>query len=730
MFMYLLSMTQKNLFKDFSASIVVFLVALPLCLGIALASGAPLISGIISGICGAIIVGTISQSQTSVSGPAAGLSAVVLSAITELGAFDVFLVSLVIAGVLQVLLGVFKLGFLADYFPSNVINGLLSAIGTILILKQLPHAVGYDVDSEGSFTFLQADGGNTFSTLINLFYRFENGTLIISIISLLILLIWDKTILKKLPVPAQLVVVVIAVLINEFFKSTLPQIVVGAEHLVSIPVFANWSDIKVSLVSPDFSRLFDPAVISIGFTLAIVATLETLLNLEAVDKLDPHKRHSPPNRELIGQGFGNIFSGLFGGIPVTSVIVRSSVNLNAGSTSKNSAIFHGILLLLSVVFFAKYLNLIPLCALAAILIITGFKLANIKLCKQIYKKGLSQFFPFVATLLGVVFTDILTGILLGLSVSTFFILRDNFFNPFDYRKEKYHKDETILIKLAPQVTFLHKARIIEMLSSIPGSSSVTIDASDCSFIDNDVIEIIKDFRDVRAPENNIQLNIIGFKEQYELSDDIKFVPTLNKDLQQSFTPNEVLNYLIDGNKRFVEDKTLNRKHLHHLVSSSQGQHPIATILSCIDSRAPAEIIFDVGLGDVFNIRIAGNIVDEEIIASIEFTCAVAGSKLLVVMGHTDCGAVKGACKGGEPIGLMKHLFDKVQKAIDLIQKSAPKLSDTNHSQFITEVAKANVRVSIEDIRNKSEIIRSMEAAGKIKLVPAMYDVATGVVEFI
>ena len=719
-------MQNKTILKDLTASIVVFLVALPLCLGIALASGAPLLSGIISGIAGALVVGTLSGSHTSVSGPAAGLSAVVLASIAKLGSFEVFLASVVIAGVIQLILGFFKLGFFANYFPSNVINGLLSAIGIILVLKQLPHAIGYDKDHEGDFSFKQADGENTFSALLEIFSKFEPGAVIISIISLLILIFWDKTFLKKLSIPAPLIVVLLSIAINEFFKSAMPSIAVTVEHLVNIPAI---SSISQALTMPDFSSFLNPLVYNVGLTIAIVATLETLLNLEAVDKIDPHKRHSPPNRELIAQGFGNIVSGLAGGIPVTSVIVRSSVNINAGGETKLSAIFHGVFLVLSLAVLSSFLNLIPLCSLAAILIVTGFKLANFKLLKSLYLKGKAQLIPYLVTVIGVVFTDILTGIILGLAVSIFFILRENFFNPFKYINEKFHKDEMIRIRLAPQVTFLHKATITETLANLPDGSSVTIDASNCEYIDNDVAELIADFKDVRAKEKNINLNIIGFKDQYILKDDIKFVPIINKEVQQSLSPDEILNLLLEGNKRFVEDRTLNRKHLHHLVSAEQGQHPMATILSCIDSRAPAEILFDVGLGDIFNIRIAGNIVDEEIIASLEFTCEVAGSKLILVMGHTDCGAIKGAC-GGSSIGFMHYLFSKLNPAVESVYKSLPQLKEENPKEFYNEVARTNVRMSLNKIREKSDIIRELENSGKIKLVPALYHVGSGVVKLV
>jgi len=499
--------------NDLPSSIVVFLVALPLCLGVALASGAPLLSGVIAGIIGGIVVGSLSQSHTSVSGPAAGLAAVVLSAVTKLGSFDIFLMAVVIAGVIQLLAGIAKGGIIANYIPGNVIKGLLSAIGIILILKQIPHAVGFDKDNEGDFSFFQMDGENTFSELLNIVDYFSWGAVIISILSIATMLNWDKTPLKKIKFfPASLFVVILGVGLNYIFKIYFPSLLISEEHLVKIPKFEGISSV---ITLPNFNSIGNHNVWIVAITIAIVASIETLLNLEAVENIDPHKRQASPNRELVAQGIGNICSGLVGGIPITSVIVRSSVNINSGAESKLSTIFHGIFLLISVLLLGPILNLIPLAALASILILTGYKLAKVSLFKQMYKNGLNQFIPFVVTVLAIVFTDLLIGVIIGLATSVFYILKSNFKNSHYFSSETDQQGEKITIRLSEEVSFLNKANIKATLWKLPKKSKVVIDASNSTFIDFDVLEIIHDFVKVHAPENKIEATLLGFKQIYK-----------------------------------------------------------------------------------------------------------------------------------------------------------------------------------------------------------------------
>lgn len=716
----------SKLKSDLPASIVVFLVALPLCLGVALASGAPMLSGLIAGIIGGTVVGILSQSHTSVSGPAAGLASVVLTSITQLQAFDVFLMSVVLAGVFQIIGGIAKGGFIANYIPSNVINGLLAAIGIILILKQIPHAVGFDSDIEGDFTFFQKDGENTFSELLSVFTFFNGGAVIISALSLLVLIFWDKTPFHKFKFfPASLFVVILGVVLNILFGTYFPSLKLEPTHLVNIPSIESADAL---FTWPAFGSIGNYEVWVIAFTIAIIASLETLLNLEAVENIDPLKRVASPNRELLAQGVGNVVSGLLGGIPITSVIVRSSVNINAGAASKNSAILHGIFLLISVLLIGPVLNLIPLASLAAILLVTGYKLAKVSLFTSMYKKGLNQFVPFIATILAIVFTDLLIGILIGLAVSLFFLLKSNYKNPFTMDKEVLHTDETLRIELPNQSSFLNKASIKETLWSVPPDSKVIIDATYSDFIDNDVLELINDFKSVVAPSKNIKLNLLGLKDKYNLDDHIQFLNILDKETQQNLDPNAVLQILKAGNERFVKGKWT-EKYLKHQVKaySSAGQNPFAVILSCIDSRTTTEHIFDLGLGDIFSVRIAGNVLNQDILGSMEFAIHEIGTKLIVVLGHTQCGAITGACNHFE-LDNFTGLIQKIKPAIDN-EKATTVNRNGSNKQFVHNVTNLHIQLTIKRIREESRIISELEKAGKIKLVGGLYELETGQVKF-
>ncbi|WP_217605338.1 SulP family inorganic anion transporter [Chitinophaga sp. GbtcB8] len=506
----------SNVKSDLSSGLVVFLIAVPLCLGIALASGAPLFSGLISGIIGGLIVGSLSGSQLSVSGPAAGLTAVVLTAITKLGAFDVFLLSVFIGGALQLGLGLIKAGTVANYFPSNVIKGMLTAIGLIIILKQIPHAFGYDKDSEGDFTFIQVDGDNSFTALLSGINHIHLGATLITIVSILIILYWSK-IPKLNVIPSALVAVITGVLLNMLFLSTGSSLALTPSHLVNLPVADSFQQFVGQFTLPNFGAIANKEVWIVGITIAIVASVETLLNVEATDKLDPLKRHTNPNRELRAQGIGNMVSGLIGGLPITSVIVRSSANINAGARTRMSAITHGLLLLTCAALIPMVLNKIPLATLAAVLLVTGYKLCKISIFKEMFSKGKYQWVPFVVTLVAIVFTDLLIGIALGMAVSVIAILRGNMKSPYYFRKEQYHTGDTIRLELAQEVSFLNKASILLTLDHLPENSSVVIDASNTVYIDHDVLETIREFRDVKAVQKNISVVLTGFKEVYNIS---------------------------------------------------------------------------------------------------------------------------------------------------------------------------------------------------------------------
>jgi len=509
-----MGVTQKkgmfsNLKHDVPASVVVFLVAVPLCLGIALASGAPLFSGVIAGIIGGIVVGAMSGSQLGVSGPAAGLAVIVLSAIAELGSFEVFLLAVVISGVFQLILGYAKAGIIGYYFPSSVIKGMLSGIGIIIILKQIPHGLGYDKDYEGSFAFAQPDGHNTLSELYYMFEAITPGAALITALSMVVLIIWEQPFMKRIKVfnilQGPLVVVASGILLNLIFKN-IPSLSLQADQLVAIPVPESFEGFFAQFTRPDFSQIFNPSLWMIGATIAIVASLETLLCLEATDKLDPQKRVTPTNRELKAQGIGNIISGLIGGLPITQVIVRSSTNIQSGGKTKMSAILHGVIMLLCALAIPKVLNLIPLASLAAILFVVGFKLAKPVVFKQMYKLGIEHFAPFMVTILGIVFTDLLIGIVLGLVVAVMYILYNNFKKPFLFESDKHLKDGVLRIELAEDVTFINKASILNTLSQVPNDSKIIIDASKSINICQDVIEIIQEFK-TSAEYRNIDVEI-------------------------------------------------------------------------------------------------------------------------------------------------------------------------------------------------------------------------------
>ncbi|MEJ7645794.1 MAG: SulP family inorganic anion transporter [Chryseolinea sp.] len=488
----------KNLGHDLPASIVVFLVALPLCLGVALASGAPLFSGIIAGVVGGIAVGLLSGSALSVSGPAAGLTTIVLASIARMGSFEAFLVTVFLAGCIQVILGFLQAGSIGNYFPSSVIKGMLAAIGIILILKQIPHAVGFDRDFIGDESFFQKDGENTFTELVQAFSFFHPGALLICSISLFILILWDKPFMKKLKftsiLPAPLFVVGTGLLLNMAFQAANSSLEIKQEHLVSLPVSADIASFVGQFTLPDFSAITTVECWTVAFTIAIIASLESLLSIDAVDKLDPYKRTSPLNLELKAQGFANMISGLIGGLPVTAVIVRSTANVTAGAKTKASSIFHGILLLVTVFLIPGILNKIPLACLAAILLSVGYKLASPALIKGMYKKGMNQFLPFAITILAILLTDLLIGITIGILIGLFFVLKTNFQRSII----SVNSDGNYLIRLTKDVTFLNKALLRHTLREIPGGSRVIIDGTRPTFIDQDIIETITDFKEAAS----------------------------------------------------------------------------------------------------------------------------------------------------------------------------------------------------------------------------------------
>jgi SulP family sulfate permease len=618
----------SNLRYDLPASIIVFFVALPLCLGIALASGAPLFSGIIAGIIGGTVVGIFSGSRFGVSGPAAGLATIVLSYLITLGSWENFLVATVLAGIIQVIMGFMRLGTIAYYFPSSVINGMLVGIGIIIIIKQIPHALGYDatVDSD----FIESLSITNLLDLQKATSHLTPAAIIISVISMTLLITWENYLAKKHKIfkmlQGPLVVVVFGIIASNFLE-------LHDHQIVQLPIANDFNSFFSQFTFPNFDQLKNHEVYGMAFVIALVASIETLLSVEAMDKLDPHKHVTPTNRELKAQGLGNIISGLIGGLPITQVIVRSSANLSFGAKTKMSTIIHGILLLVAVITIPQILNMIPLASLACILLFLGYKLAKPKVFKDAYDSGLQNFTPFIATIVGMVAFDLLKGVGIGIAVALI----------------------------------------------------------------------------------------------YRIKKTDKAVKTLTKETRDSISPQEAIALLKEGNERFVNNLKANRNLLKQVNETSDSQHPFAIVLSCIDSRTSAELIFDQGLGDIFSCRIAGNVLNDDILGSMEFACKIAGARLIMVLGHSGCGAIKGACDDIE-VGHLGDLLKKIKPAIKN-ERSVKEHRHANNNEFVEKVAELNVKEVFNQIPKRSAIIKDMIAKEKVAVIGGMYDVSTGVVKF-
>lgn len=721
--------TKRYLKFDIVAAIVVFLVAIPLCLGIALASGAPLFSGILSGIIGGIVVGSLSGSQVSVSGPAAGMAAIVVAAIAHLGDFNAFLLALALAGVLQIVIGSLKAGFVADYVPSNVVQGLLCAIGILLIIKQLPLAFTLSADfNELKTHLLETTEGLTISPILTLYHHINSGAMFITGISLAVLIFFDLTknkVLKEIPAP--IIVVVIGVLLNEIFIWTDLPLVQNSPQLVNIPKTTGLHDFFSHLEFPDWSSWSNPQVYLYALILGIVASLETLLNLKAGDRLDKKRRNSSSNQELIAQGVGNLTAGLIGGIPITSVIVRTSINIQAGSKTRISTILHGVFILIAVMLLPGALNKIPLSSLAAILIYTGYKLNKPAIYRNIYSQGRDRFIPFIVTVVSIIAFNLLAGILIGLAISLFYILKSNSQTRINIYKEIYPNGITSRLVLPQQMTFLNKAALVAELDSIPRYAQLIIDARYTQYIDKEILELLDVFKDEQAPSKNIALNLTGFKDSYKIHNYIDFINVTTYDVQSNLTPAQVLNILHEGNQRFLHDTRIHRSNHIDIKHTAKMQHPIAVVLACIDSRVPVETIFDMTFGDIFCVRIAGNVINDDILASIEYACNVVGAKLIVVLGHTRCGAIQSACDGIEA-GHITQLLAKIKPAVKAETQTETNRNGLN-TTFVNHVTELNIANALQSIYLQSEIVSTMIKEDEIGMVGAMYDVNSGKVKY-
>jgi len=626
----------QNLKSDFPAGIGVFFVALPLCLGIALASNTPIFSGIIAGIVGGILVGIFSKSQIGVSGPAAGLVTVTISYLAELNnSWPAFLTAIVLAGIIQFIFGLLKFGKIAYFFPSSVIKGMLTGIGLIIILKQIPHALGYDANFKEDFGYETIESAGFIAEISNSLNCLTPIVVIITTISMFILIFWEVVLAKKHKIftliQGPLVVVLFGILTYNFLPNLLNE-----NQVVQIPVASNIKEFFQQFTMPDFEQLKNTKIYFIALAIALIASVETLLCVDATDKIDPLRRNTPTNRELKSQGIGNIISGLIGGLPITQVIVRSSANVSFGGKTKMSTIFHGLLLLVSAIAIPKILNMIPLSSLACILILVGFKLAKPSGFKQMYKLGADQFLPFIATIIVMIVADLLKGVAVGFLISIY-------------------------------------------------------------------------YRNFHIKKLNVEDARINAKKR-----------------QKELSPKDIILLLKEGNKRFVTNLKNSHNLLQQVNETSGSQYPFAFILSCIDSRTSAELIFDQGLGEIFSCRIAGNILNEDILGSMEFACKIAGAKLIMVLGHKECGAINGACKNVE-MGYLTNLLLKIRPAVLFEKENINK--PENEKDFVNNVAETNVRLTMDQITKQSSILAEMEKSGEIAIIGGMYDVGSGVVKF-
>ncbi|MCA9050099.1 MAG: bifunctional SulP family inorganic anion transporter/carbonic anhydrase, partial [Planctomycetaceae bacterium] len=600
----------------------------------------------------------------------------------------------------------------------------------------IPHVLGHDTDPEGEMSFVQPDHETTFSELVSMLSDIHPGAAVVGLCSVAVLVFWESSHrLKRTRVPAPFVVVMFGMLCEYLLRGRGMDWAIGATHLVRVPESAGVSEFRGMLSSPDWSLLAEPAVYSAAFTIAVVASLETLLNLEAVDQLDPQQRQSPPNRELLAQGVGNMLAGFFGGLPMTSVIVRGSVNINSGAATRMSAVFHGALLLGSVVFFAAWLNQIPISCLAAILLVTGTKLASPALVKRMWSDGRYQFTPFIVTVAAIVLTDLLTGVLIGLGLAITFILNSNLKRPVRQIVERHVGTEVLRLQLAEQVSFLNRAGLETILRGAAPGTHVLLDAHNSIYIDPDVLGLIRDYREHIAPARGITVSLKGFRKRYRLHDDIRFVDYSARDLRDQMSAADALRILADGNTRFRTGQQISRDFSRQIAETAPAQHPFAVVLSCIDSRTPAELVFDLGLGDIFSVRLAGNVISLRVLGSMEYGCVVAGAKLILVLGHTRCGAVtaavdlaKSSVSPREATGCqhLDPILSDIQEQLSAESlDSLDQLSPDERIAFVDRVAANNVVNVVNEIMKRSSTLVSLVDQKKIGIVGAMYDVSSG-----
>ncbi|MES2732170.1 MAG: SulP family inorganic anion transporter [Bacteroidota bacterium] len=713
--------------SDAKGGMVAFLVALPLCLGIALASGAPLFSGIIAGVIGGIVVGSLSGSALSVSGPAAGLTAIVLGAIEKLGHYETFLLAVVLAGVFQLILGLLKAGSISNYFPSSVIKGMLAAIGLTLILKQIPHALGYDKDAEGESEFLQADGENTFTEILQAIQHPDAGAIIIAVVSMIVLLLWDKPFLKKYSffktVPSALIVVIIGIVFHTLYNLFLPGLQLSENHLVNLPIAKGLNSFFALFTLPDFTQLGNTQVYISAFTIAIVASLETLLNVEATDKLDPLKRNTPPNRELKAQGVGNIVSGLIGGLPVTSVVVRSTASIMAGSRTKMAAILHAILLFACVILIPSFLNRIPLACLAAILLFTGYKLAKISIFKDMYQLGIDQFIPFVVTIVAILFSDLLIGIAIGMVVGVFFILKANFKTSHFFHKQIDKEHEFIKINLSENVSFLNKASIINILENLPEHSSVQIDGSKSTYIDYDVLEVIENFRETAKLKN---INLTFLPQGSSAVNNSNHQADEKTEIHLPIQDQTDYLGLFENNRDWVTQKL--QSDPRYFKELAKGQSPRYLFISCSDSRISASDITGTNPGEMFVHRNVANLVvstDMNFLSVLQYAVEVLKVKHIIVCGHYGCGGVK-AAMGDQDLGLINKWLCNIKDVYRLHKAELDAI--TYEEARFKKLVELNVIEQVCNLHKTSIVQKAWSGDASVHVHGWVYDLAEGFIK--
>ena len=706
---------------DLPAGIAVFFVAIPLCLGIAHASGAPLIAGLITGILGGIVTGGLSGAPLSVSGPAAGLTAIAISVAASLGSYEGFVFAVALAGLLQIAFGALKLGSLSNYVPNTVIKGMLAGIGVLLIIKQFPHLVGYDLEEMGVEEFLlnQADinenyhdvhnkEANTFTLIEHTLTNLNKSIFLIGLLSLAFLFVWEKYKPAKLKiVPGSILVVGLGIGIDMLIIGLFPELQLTEDHRVAIPILSNFGELVGNLRFPDFSIWNEPKLYLGAATIAIVASIETLLSVQAVDKLDPINRKTPTDRELVAQGAGNILAGLLGAIPMTSVIVRGSVNVNAGARSKAAAIIHGVLLMSALLFFANLLNLIPLASLAAILIYTGIKLIKPEEWKAIFLKGYDQFIPYVVTIVGIILSDLLIGVILGIVTSGLFILKEDFKAPVIRIVDIGLRKKIIL---GENLNFLHKPKIIHLFDNIEKNQSIEIDGSRCMYIDRDILEIIFEFKENLA-KKNIPVILAGFGNMKDHNKEVR------EEMKASYEK------LFSNNKKWVEDRLSNNP--EYFLNLTKGQSPQYLFIGCSDSRVPANEITQTDPGEMFVHRNIANLVvntDINLMSVLQYSVEVLNVKHVIVCGHYGCGGVKAA---------MDHdhhgLIDKWLRNIkDVYRLHYDELeSITNEEEQHRKLVELNVQEQVFNLLKTSYIQKNRMLYGFPEVHGWVYDLANG-----